>query len=241
MSKKALLVHRDGQEYRELRRQLEEGGLSVAEAGTGIQALALAEIDNPGLVIVQHPLPDMSGLELCRRIQSICSTPTLLLGAPDDETMRACQNAGPTDQVNSPYSGEEIAARARQLLKVASDTTDDALRAGRILEVGDVTLDLQTNQVTVAGRGLALPPTQVNLLRVLVERAPRVTSPEALTEKLWPRGYQDHSVLADVVMNLRIAVEDDPANPTRIVYVADYGYKLVPVTPERAPRTLSRN
>ncbi|MBD3292316.1 MAG: response regulator [Armatimonadia bacterium] len=220
MSMTALLVHGEASDYDELRRRLESGGLTVAEADTGVRALAHVEVDRPALVIVDDELPDMSGVELCRQISTMCSSPVLLIG-------QACER-------------HELAARVDRLLASSQGAQAGAVRDGRLLVLGDLRLDLRTNRVTVADRNVDLPPTQVNLLRSLMGRSPQVISPEALARRVWPRGDHDHSALADVIMGLRVALEEDPSNPRRIIYVPDYGYRLDPV-PASSVRTVSRN
>jgi len=231
MSVTALFVHGETGEHVGLRRRLEDRGLLVAEVDTGLRALALAELDQPALVIVESALPDMSGFEVCRRIAQMSGTPTLLIGE-DAEWGSNQQGGGPTASLSAPCSSEDVAARAERLLATPQMYAPEeaiAVRTGRLLELGDVTVDLQTNRVTVASRQMKLLPTQVNLLRALVERSPRVTSPAALAKRIWPRGGWDFSSLADVIMELRLCLEDEPDEPTRLVYVADYGYRINPV------------
>lgn len=237
----ALLVHGPAEDFAELRRRLEAWGLCVSEADSGIRALALAELDSPELVIVEDPLPDMSGPELCRRIGKLCGAPTLLVGADD---ARETSGPGRAARNRSPRTPrcDDVAARAAGLIAAKdADAAPDAVRRGRMLVLGDLTLDLQTNRATVGVREMKLAPTQVNLLRVLMERSPRVTSPEALIERVWPRGGHDQSALADVIMTLRVALEDEPADPRRLVYIPDYGYRLERVAPASGPRTVSHN
>jgi len=239
MSMTALFVHGETGEHVELRRRLEDRGLRVAEVDTGLGALALAELDRPALVIVESALPDMSGLEVCRRIAQMSDTLTLLIDG-DHERRRGDHGGVPTASLAAPCSNEDVAARAARLLATPHlhmSTQAGAVRTGRLLELGDVAVDLQTNRVTVAGRQKKLLPTQIRLLRALVERSPRVTSPAALARQLWPRGGCDLSTLADVIMELRRCLEDEPDEPTRLVYVPDYGYRLNPVWDNHHART----
>lgn len=238
MSMTALLVHSETASYQELRARLEAGGVDVAEADSGIKALALAELNRPGLVIVEDALPDMSGLDLCRRIAQMYNAETLLIG--DDDGAR--RELGPTRCVTAPLRPDQIARRVARLLSPRSASAGPAtIQQGRMFVLGDISLDIRTNTVKVGGRLLDLPPTQVNLLRVLMERSPRVISPAALAHHLWPRSDRDASMLADVIMKLRLALEDEPTAPRRVIHVPDYGYRLDAVRSDPSAQGVSLN
>lgn len=229
MQATVLLVTADGDLSRQLAMRLTAEGMAVAEVDSGIRALALAQVHEPDLVIADLALPDMSGLELCDKLRGACSAPTLLLGVmlPEERELAELQESV-SDYVAKPFEHTQVVVRALRLLGGARVGQEEAgaVQRGRLLSFGDLTLDLSTHRVTVAGREVKLRPTEVKLLRTLIEYSPRVVSPDACVQRLWPNGSGDLATLGDTVMSLRAALEDDPLHPRRLRHVADYGYRL---------------
>ncbi len=229
MQRTVLLVTGDDELSRQLGTRLTGEGMTVAEVNSGIRALALAQVHEPDLVITDLGLPDMTGLELCDKLRTACSAPTLLLGVmlPEERELAELQESV-SDYVAKPFEPTQVVVRALRLLGAPRFAAEEAgaVQRGRLLSFGDLTLDLSTHRVTVAGREVRLRPTEVKLLRTLIEYSPRVVSPDACVERVWPNGSGDLATLGDTVMSLRAALEDDPLHPRRIRHVADYGYRL---------------
>jgi len=224
-----LLVTGDGDLSRQLGTRLTAEGMAVAGVDSGIRALALAQVHEPDLVIADLALPDMTGLELCDKLCGACSAPTLLLGVmlPEERELAELQESV-SDYVAKPFEHTQVVVRALRLLGAPRFAVEEAgaVQRGRLLSFGDLSLDLSTHRVTVAGREVKLRPTEVKLLRTLIEYSPRVVSPDACAERLWPNGSGDLATLGDAIMSLRAALEDDPLHPRRLRHVADYGYRL---------------
>ncbi|MGC9319823.1 MAG: winged helix-turn-helix domain-containing protein, partial [Armatimonadota bacterium] len=139
------------------------------------------------------------------------------------------------DYVTRPFRTSEVVARAMRLLgqrpvqRVRRQQPARESGEERVLRLGDLALDLNTHALRVGKREIALPPSQASVLRVLIEHCPRVVSPELLVARAWPEGERDQSALGDAIVGLRNALEEDPLHPTRIMHVAGYGYRIVPV------------
>ncbi|MEA3402549.1 MAG: response regulator transcription factor [Armatimonadota bacterium] len=237
MSATILVVERDEEVREHLQQALEAEGLSVVATPSGARALHLTELYEPALIVMGAALDDGSGIDACERLQYITQAPVLLVGilSPvEDQLIDVLRDVD--DYVTRPFRVTEVVARAMRLLRerpaaqVATQTPVLEDPEGRMLRLGDLALDLNTHALTVGEREVALSPSQASVLRVLIEHSPRVVSPELLVARAWPEGSRDQSALGDAMMALRDALEKDPVHPQRIIHVAGYGYKILPVT-----------
>jgi len=244
MKQRVLLIEDDENLSAALRQKFEREGMDVVGTDSGREALDLFERYAPDLVVLDLVLPDISGFEVCEELKQKSDTPVLILSVMARESDKLEGLArGADDYVTKPFSLRELVVRSERLLKARLEAPAPIRQAAaepapagpvpagrrRVLEVGDLTIDLRTHEVTVGGRRVHPPPTQVNVLRILTEHARRVVSPAALLARAWPSGTADYSELAEAIMGLRSAIEEDPVHPERIVYVPGYGYKLMPI------------
>ena len=148
-------------------------GYQTIAAQTGTRAVARIAAEQPDLVMLDLGLPDISGLEVIRRVRTFQpTTPIIVLSAyGDDESKVAALDAGADDYVSKPFSIPELLARVRTALRHSGRLgTIEATR----LERGDVVIDLASRVATCAGRTLALTPTQFDLLACFCRHAGRV-------------------------------------------------------------------
>ncbi|MGD9498749.1 MAG: response regulator transcription factor [Armatimonadota bacterium] len=217
-----------------LQRELEAEGLCVVCARTGGELLRLAELNSPDLILLAVTLPDASGFEIAQRLRFITDAPVLLMGvvSPLEEQLPDA-GGNVADYVTRPFRVTEVVVRSLRLLRSRPARERARAAAGRdqrrALSLGDLSLDLQRHRLTVRGREIPLPPSQATLLRVLIEHAPRVVSPELLVARSQPWLEGDYGELGDAIMGLRAAIEEDPLQPRRILHVPGYGYRIVPV------------
>src|SRR5437870_7198476 len=165
---------------------LSREGFRCRTAKSGPEALREARAATPDLVILDLMLPDLDGLEVCRRLRSDAATATIpisMLTAKADEVDRVVGlEMGAADYVVKPFSPKELIARIRAVLRRARPAAE-----ARVLRAGAVTIDPMRHQVDVAGTAVELTPKEFDLLRALVEAAGRVLSREQLLERVW--GY----------------------------------------------------
>src|SRR5439155_1423883 len=165
---------------------LSREGFRCRTAKSGPEALREARAATPDLVILDLMLPDLDGLEVCRRLRSDAATatiPIIMLTAKADEVDRVVGlEMGADDYVVKPFSPKELIARIRAVLRRARPAAE-----ARVLRAGAVTIDPMRHQVDVAGTAVELTPKEFDLLRALVEAAGRVLSREQLLERGW--GY----------------------------------------------------
>jgi DNA-binding response OmpR family regulator len=226
---KILIVEDEPAVVRGLSYALEKEGYRVAWAQTGAQALALARLDDPHLILLDIRLPDLSGFDVCRQLRSEGKRqPILMLTARDEEVDKVLGlELGADDYIVKPYQLRELIARIRAHLRRVYGGLAEPAGAGR-LAFGDIELDLDRLQVTRGGNVVYLTATEFRLLHYLVSHPERPFSREALIEAIW--GYEgdigsDRTV--DVhIRHLREKLEADPANPQWIITVRGIGYKF---------------
>src|SRR3989440_11855310 len=155
-----LVVDDEPQITRVLRRGLMTHGYDVSVAPDGRSALQLFGDWPPDLVVTDLSMPNMDGLELCRRLRKISHVPIIVLSVRGEEqTKVAALDAGADDYVTKPFGMDELLARIRAALRRAPDThTDDA--ASTILEAGDFRVDQAARSVAVKGREVHLTPKE---------------------------------------------------------------------------------
>ncbi|WP_114966587.1 phosphate regulon transcriptional regulator PhoB [Alkalilacustris brevis] len=198
---------------------LEAAGFRVVTATDGEEALLLVAEHGPDIILLDWMLPHLSGVEVCRQLKARDDTrdiPVLMISArsEEDDRVRGLE-IGADDYVTKPYSVNELVARVRANLR---RTRPGAV--GRVLEVGDITLDPERHQVFRAGAEIHLGPTEYRLLATFMERPGRVFSREMLLDRVWGRDIYVDSRTVDVhVGRLRKALRahggDDPLRTVR--------------------------
>ena len=218
--KPSVLVVEDEPAQREvLAYNLEAEGFRVATAGNGEEALMLVAEEAPDLIVLDWMLPNVSGIEVCRRLKSRSETkavPIIMLSARSEEVDRVRGlETGADDYVVKPYSVVELMARVRNQLRRTRPATQ-----GETLEYQDITLDSETHRVHRRGKLLKLGPTEFRLLATFMEKPGRVWSREQLLDRVWGRDIYVDTRTVDVhVGRLRKALcamgGEDPLRTVR--------------------------
>jgi two-component system KDP operon response regulator KdpE len=222
-----LVVDDEPQIRRALRLVLRANGYDVAEVGTGEGALDALVIQPFDLMILDLMLPDVDGVEVCRRLREWSRLPVVVLSAHGEEEVKVrALDEGADDYVTKPFSAPELLARMRSAMRRASVNTapsEPIVRTGR----GDVEIDLVRRQVTRAGHEVHLTPTEYDLLRVLATEVGRVITHGNLLRTVMGRGYEDATGTLRVhIASLRKKLEANPARPRIIVTEPGIGYRL---------------
>jgi DNA-binding response OmpR family regulator len=199
---------------------LEQTGYRVAWARSGEEALSIFESLRPRLVILDIGLPGQDGFDVCRELRARSPVPVLMLTARDEEVDRvAGLEVGADDYVTKPFSPRELAARVKAVLRRA----EPAPQRTR-LELGDVVLDPDAREVTVAGEPIELTGKEFDLLAYLLENAGIVVSRDQLLDRVWGMSYAGGTRTVDVhVAQLRRKI----GRPDSIRTVRGSGYKAV--------------
>ncbi|MEJ7568162.1 MAG: response regulator transcription factor [Gaiellaceae bacterium] len=199
---------------------LEQSGYRIAWVRSGEDALLDLERLRPRLVILDVGLPGQDGFDICREIRSRSSVPIVMLTARDEEADRvAGLEVGADDYVTKPFSPRELAARVKAVLR----RTDPAPRTAR-LELGDVMLDAEAREVTVAGDPVELTGKEFDLLAYLLDNVGIVVSRDLLLDRVWGMSYAGGTRTVDVhVAQLRRKL----GRPDTIRTFRGAGYKAV--------------
>jgi DNA-binding response OmpR family regulator len=207
---------------------LRADGFDVDAVTDGEQALAAARTGDYDLVILDVMMPKLQGTDVCRQLRAESIVPIIMLTAKDAEIDRVLGlELGADDYVTKPFSVRELASRIRAVLRRRD--LERGASAESTLHAGDITVDLASHRVSVAGRDVRLTPSEFKVLALLVREPNRVFSRWQIMEHLWEATYVGTARAADVhVSNLRRKIEERPGKPRRIVTVREAGYKLVP-------------
>ena len=223
-SKKILIVDDESAILQTLRFNLERNGYSVATAGDGRSAIALAASERPDLIIMDIMLPVLDGIEACKEIRRSSGVPIIMLTARDQEIDKVLAlELGADDYVTKPFSLHEFLARIKARLRRQNGNGDAA--QGEAISVGEIVLDPSRQSLTVRGRPVSLAPKEFGLLQVLMEHRGRVVTRQTLLDKVWGYDFEgEHQTISVHVRWLREKVEIDPNNPQHIITVRSRGY-----------------
>ena len=204
---------------------LARDGFRCRTAGTGAEALTRVRAAVPDLVVLDLMLPEMSGLEVCRRLRgdpATAAVPIIMLTAKADEVDRIVGlELGADDYVAKPFSPKELVARVRAVLRRARPG-----EAGRPLSAGRVSLDAARHVVTVDGRPVELTPKEFDLLHALLEAAGRVLSREHLLNRVWGYSRADEIESRTVDVHIRRLRAKLGPEERRITTIKGVGYRL---------------
>ena len=221
-------------------RYLVHAGYTVGRAADGGAALAVLFAEQPtgprpDLVVLDLMLPEVDGLEVCRRIRADPASrhvPVVMLTAKGDEQDRITGlELGADDYVTKPFSPRELVLRIQSVLRrsaARSSADDEAAPSPELLCAGDLTLDPGARRVHRAGRELALTLREFDLLAFLLQHPGTAFGREELMHKVWGWDFGDMSTVTVHVRRLREKVEDDPAAPRLITTVWGVGYRFDP-------------
>jgi two-component system, OmpR family, phosphate regulon response regulator OmpR len=235
MSQPLLMIEDDVRLAHMVVEYLGQSGHAVAHAPDATQGLAALQSPTgplPALVILDLMLPDMDGLEVCRRIRALggpaASVPLLMLTAKGDPMDRIIGlEMGADDYLPKPFEPRELLARIRAVLRRKGDGTTAVAGAGvqTPLRFGSLAIDRDARSVTVAGAEADLTSYQFDLLVAMAERAGRVLTRDQIMEAVRGRELEAFDRSIDVHMGrIRNAIEADPKAPRRILTVRGVGY-----------------
>jgi two-component system response regulator RegX3 len=203
---------------------LRKEGFTVSIATTGPDALAQFDREPADLILLDLMLPGMSGTDVCRTIRSTSRVPIIMVTAKDSELDKVLGlELGADDYVTKPFSSRELVARIRAVLRRNVEDFDDS----PVVEAGPVRIDPERHQVSIAGREVALPLKEFDLLEYLVRNTGRVLTRGQLIDRIWGSDYVGDTKTLDVhVKRLRSKVEPDPAHPVHLLTIRGLGYKF---------------
>ncbi len=202
-------------------------GFKVLTTASGREAIELAALEQPDLVLLDVVLiDDMDGFAVARRLREFSDVPIIMLTARAEESdvLRGF-DAGVDDYITKPFSSKELLARVRAVLKRSSYEYDPTGEPE--IMCGELHIDLARRRVTRAGKGIHLTRTEYNLLHELAAHRNQILLHSQLLSAVWGSEYRDDlDYLRAYIRYLRRKLEPDPANPRYIVTCQGVGYML---------------
>lgn len=224
-----LVVDDEPQIARVLRTGLKTHGYDVRVAADGVSALEAFKDWHPDLVVTDLSMPNLDGLELCRRLRALSPLPIIVLSVRGEEKNKVeALDAGADDYVTKPFGMDELLARVRAQLRRATAThTGETSTA--ILEVGDFRVDLDARSVFVGASEVHLTPKEYELLVHFVRHAGKVLTHRTLLGAVWGGDYTEQGEYLRVfVGQLRKKIEPNPSTPRYILTEPWVGYRFNP-------------
>ena len=224
-----LVVDDDQDIVRLVRAYLEKGGFQVLTANDGETAIHILRRDRPALVVLDLMLPDRDGWDITRLVRSdpsLSETPIIMLTARIDDTDKIIGlELGADDYVTKPFNPREVVARVRTVLRRMQGS--NAAKQPRVLQQGNLIMDLDRREVMVGGQPVELTATEFNLLKTLLENPGYAFTRSELIEQALGYEYEGSERTLDSHMrNLRRKIEPLSGEPTYIQTVYGVGYRL---------------
>jgi DNA-binding response OmpR family regulator len=200
---------------------LQQAGFEVVREASGERGVEAVDRRRPRVVVLDLGLPDSDGFDLCRRLRESADVPILILTARDEEVDRIVGlELGADDYITKPFSPRELVARIRAVLR----RTELVAPESRVVEVGELLVDLRTRSATFGGSPLALRTLEFELLAELARDAGRVVTRDRLLDRVWGISFPGGTRTVDVhIAQLRKKL----GRPEVIQTVRGVGYRLL--------------
>jgi len=228
---KTILVVEDEEPIRKgLRDSFVEAGFKVLTAETGLQGYKTILSRKPDLVLLDLMLPELSGLELCKKLRSESNqTPIIMLTAKSTETDKvAGLELGADDYVTKPFSVRELVSRVKALLRRMQKNSEKKEGAERAA-FDNIKIDFKKFKAERGGKKFSMSKTEFKILKFFASRREEVISRDTFLDEVW--GYEEYPTTRTVdnfIVKLRAKIEKDPRNPKHLITIYGVGYKFIP-------------
>ncbi len=222
--KKILVVDDEPQIVRVLRQILSAHQFDIRTASEGEAGIELFHDWKPDLVITDLQMPNVNGLELCRKVREFSEVPIIVLSVKDDEkTIVEALDAGADDYITKPFGTHELLARIRAALRRLPE------KAATVLEVGEFSIDFSAHKVVVEKNEIHLTPKEFDLLAFLLKNPEKVLTHQIILQKVWGSYYSESpEALRVLIGSLRKKIEKDFSKPRYLLTEPWIGYRFIP-------------
>ena len=222
-----LVIDDEPQIIRALRTILQARRFQVITAQNGETGLALAAVQHPDVIILDLGLPDIDGVEVCRRLREWTQTPIIVLSVRDSERDKVLAlNQGADDYLTKPFGIDELITRLRVALRHSAQVGDKTVAP--VIKAGMLQIDLAQHQVIQNGSEIHLTAIEFKLLAYLARNAGRVLSHQAILAHVWGLENSERvDYLRVYIRQLRLKLEADPEHPRHIVNEPGIGYRFL--------------
>ncbi|MDR3572807.1 MAG: response regulator transcription factor [Anaerolineaceae bacterium] len=206
---------------------LHREGYEVFNSSNGKDALELFNQCQPDLVVLDIRLPEMDGLEVCKRLRNFSTVPIIMLTARTDELDRILGlEVGADDYLPKPFSFRELLARIRALLRRVA--MDQQVTPGGLIQIGGLTIDPVARRVLKNHQEIQVSAREFEILKLMMAKPGQACSRQELLAQIWGEEWLGDARTLEVHIRwLRLKVEDDPTNPKYIQTVRGYGYRFI--------------
>jgi DNA-binding response OmpR family regulator len=227
MKKKILIIEDEQDLIKGLKLNLYDEGFDVDWAVNGTEGLRKAIEETPDLIILDIMLPEMDGLEVCRKLrQKNISTPVIMLTAKGEEIDKVVGlEIGADDYITKPFSIRELIARIKVRLRHAEN---ERKSVSELYSFGDIEIDFIKFKIKRKGKELDLTSLELDIVKYFINHRGEVVARNDLLDKIW--GYESYPTTRTIdnhILKLRKKIEDDPSHPRYIISVYGGGYRFV--------------
>jgi two-component system KDP operon response regulator KdpE len=209
-------------------RNLAARGFNVYYAANGLEALAIFQTESVDLIIMDVMMPNMDGLETCRRIRQVSTIPIIVLTALGEESDKVIAlETGADDYLTKPFGVNELLARVRAVLRRANWQRNPATTSSDVLRYDQLELDTEAQSATCRGQRLKLTRTEFDLLQFFMRNIGKALPHQTILQQVWGPEYgREAEYLRVYIGRLRRKIELDPSNPEYLQTEYGIGYRF---------------
>ena len=233
MSVKVLLVEDEKSIAEGIIYNLKNEGLKVTHVDDGKIAIDIFNEEHFDLLILDIMLPEVSGLEICKKIRKSSNVPIIMLTAKDDENDKITGlEMGADDYITKPFSVKELISRVKAVLRRTKNSEllyaiDEDLNFAKEITIGNIAMNPLRYEAKIDNEVIELRPREFELLYYLCENAGNIVPRDKLFSQVWGYSFAGNSKTLDVhIQRIRERIEVNPKSPKRLVTIRGVGYKL---------------